>query len=148
MARTIGKGVVNIITINDPIGGGDIEFRYRFPTTTERQQYSSGLFSKKGVKIRIKTSETRQKFGLAILTGIREGDFILQGEGFAAKTPVSSKPDSPHYRFDWKDLVSEYGADLVEAMAAHVFEGAEMVEDEDECEGDTTDNGEVLSEKN
>ena len=156
--RIIGKGITNKITITDPIGGGSVEFSYRTPTTEERQRYNSALFSAKGRKVKVTVAEARQKYGLIILTGIREGDFLhadqadhadQTGEVNAPAVPVSSDQSSPNYRADWKSLVASYASDLVETMAAHVFEGARVQSiDDQEDEAETEDHAEEISEKN
>jgi len=162
--RVIGKNVRNKIIITDPIGGGSVEFSYRTPTTEERQRYNSALFSAKGRKVKVTVAEARQKYGLIILTGIREGDFLhadqadqtdhadhaaQAGDGNAPAVPISSDSSSPNYRTDWKTLVASYAADLVETMAAHVFEGARVQSSDDqEDEVETEDQAEEISEKN
>jgi len=159
--RIIGKDVRNKITITDPIGGGDVEFSYRTPTTEERQRYNSSLFSAKGRKVKVTIAEARQKYGLIILMGIREGDFLYAdtadqagkaeqaGKKNAPAVPISSDPSSPNYRADWKTLVASYAADMVETMTAHVFEGARVQSTEDlEDEAETEDQAEEISEKN
>jgi len=128
--RRIGHNISNSIRIKDPIGGGEIELYYRFPTTEERQQYSSSLFRARKGKVKTMVSETRQRFGKKILTGFRTGDFVLEEEG--KELVFSSDKSSSDYREDWKALILNSAADIVEAMAYHVFEGAAVVPDDDE----------------
>ncbi len=123
------------LTVFDAIGGGDVDLFYRMPTTKERTAYSSSLVKRKGNKIINKTGETRIRFGLDILTGVQDGYFSYGGQ------PVSSDPNSPDYREDWKDLVEKTASDLISALSVTVFEGVrpaggdvEMVSDDEEAE--------------
>ena len=126
MARILGAGK-NTLRINDNIGGGEIELYYRNPTTAERVAYSNESVSRSGRKVKMSVGDTRAKYGPKILTGIREGDFV-DAEG----RPIASDEESPNYRPDWKDLISEHAGDLVQLLAASVFEAAaELAEDED-----------------
>jgi hypothetical protein len=141
--RVIGQAVINKAIIKDPIGGGEIVFFYRTPTTDERQQYNSSLFQARRGKVKSTIAQARQRFGKIILTGFREGDFVLQ-EG-EQRVIFSSDPQSANYRESWKDLVMNYASDLVETLAFHVFEGASVVPDSDEEEdGGEDGDGEPL----
>lgn len=140
--RTIGKNVINEVTITDPIGGGDVKLYYRTPTTNERQQYTSSLFQTKGRKVKTMISGARQKFGQKILTGFRHNDFCLVEED-GRKVAFASDPKDPQYRENWKDLVVESAADLVETLAFHVFEGAKVMPDDDENDEIADDGDEI-----
>ena len=110
----------NVLTVNDARSGTEMELYYRTPTSREDVLYSKELVKKKGKKVVFKAHETRLKYGLAILTGFREGDFGADGR------PISTEPGSPNYREDWKDLVEKGAADIVKALAMTVFEGVKV----------------------
>jgi hypothetical protein len=122
MGRIIGEGVINEFNLRDPISGDVLTLYFRFPTTEERQAYMSAMFERDENKIRFKISEARQEFGLKILTGIKKGSFILVENGRPEKQ-ISSDPKDPDYLKNWRELVAKQGIDVVEEMAAHVFEG-------------------------
>lgn len=104
--------------IHDGRSGTDIMLYYRNPSTQEEVRYQSKLFKRQGRKLMINAYDTRLEMGLKILTGFREGDFGVKGE------PISSDPQSPHYRENWKELLKTHAADIVTAFAFQVFEGA------------------------
>lgn len=120
MARRLGVKE-NKLTLRDNISGTDIEFIYRMPTTKERQGYANAALVRKGNVVVTNTIEARLEYGLAILAGIREGDFeILRG---GAWETIASDTTSPNYDPEWKAHVETHGADLVEVLAGHVFDG-------------------------
>jgi hypothetical protein len=126
--RITSPDVKNELTINDPISGGQITLYYRLPTTQERLKYNQSLFQRKGNKITYTYTEARLKWGREILLGFEEGAFGVMSKtppgGKGKEVPYSSDPESKNYREDWKDLVCEFASDLIEVLAAHVFEGA------------------------
>lgn len=112
----------NEITINDTRSGTEIKLFYRNPKTQEEVGYQAALFVRKGGKLKINAFETRLKYGLQILTGIREGDFGINGQ------PISSDLGSKNYREDWKALIKDQAPDIVTAFAFAIFEGARIGE--------------------
>lgn len=126
---------LNELRIRDNISGSDIVFYYRMPTTAERAAYSNESFRRQGRKVKVGIGETRQKYGLKILAGFREGDFEL-----ADHYKMSSDPASEFYNADWKEHIAKHAGDLVELLAIRVFDMPASVaapdEDEDEDEGD------------
>lgn len=110
----------NEITINDTRSGTEIKLFYRNPRTQEEVGYQAALFLRKGGKLKINAFETRMKYGMAILTGIREGDFGIDGK------PISSDIASPNYREDWKALIAAQAPDIVTTFAFAIFEGARV----------------------
>lgn len=113
---------LNVLRIQDNISGSEIVFFYNMPTTAERAAYANESFRRKGNKVETRIIETRQKYGKQILQGIREGDFeILEGD---KAIPVSSDMKSPNYRPSWKDDVAAFAGDLLELLAAQVFDGS------------------------
>ena len=139
MARMLGDQP-NEIRFKDQLGGGDIALFYSTPTPDMRAKYANEMIRREGGKIVRRVGEVRQRYGARILTGIRDGDFT------SAAGPVSSDPKSGAYRKDWKELVSQYASDLVELLAAHVFEGSaalkETEPDEDADESPDEDDAE------
>jgi len=83
---------------------------WRFPATEEHVGYQIDKYRK--------TEGFRLSAGLNILTGIRDGDFGVEGN------PLSSNPDSPDYRADWKDALkgNPTAAKIIEDLAYTVFE--------------------------
>ena len=122
MGRIIGEGVINEFNVRDPISGDTLTLYFRFPTTEERQGYMSAMFERDENKIRFRISEARQEFGLKILSGIKKGSFSLIENG-APMREISSDSSDPDYLENWKELVAKQGIDIVEEMAAYIFEG-------------------------
>jgi len=128
MPRHMKEGL-NTLKIWDNISNSELEVYYRAPTTEERTAFSNESIQRKRNKIIFRTSQARQKFGLKILTGIREGDFIVR-EG-DKDVPLGSNSNLPHYNPEWKNLMMKYAADIVELLAVHVFEApAETLDEE------------------
>lgn len=119
----------NELRLHDNLSDSTIVLYHRTPTAAEQAAYTNGMTKRVRNKLINCTGEQRQKNGLAILTGFREGDFLKPGS-----------PDSPHWDADcggvrfssdknagsydpeWKKLVGKYAPDLVEALAIHAFE--------------------------
>lgn len=94
---------------------------YKDPTTSQRIAYSNALVKHSGGKIKMNLAHTRLRGGLALITGIREGDLALP-DGRGGHKLVSSDPSSTDYRKDWKELIKQYRADMLILLGAHVFE--------------------------
>jgi len=116
MARKTGN-VTNALTLQDNLGGGQIELYFRHPTTEERLGYANASLRREGDKVLDERSRARQEFGLKILTGFKKGGF----EDENGKTYASDNAD-PDYAENWKEQVMAGGADLIELMAAIVFD--------------------------
>ncbi len=114
----------NVITLRDTVCGDQVQFFYRIPLPSEIQAYASASIMRKGGKIVINAVDPKIKYGLDILTGVREGDFIYGGK------PLSSDPKSPNFREDWKAILKEKAPDLIIFFAAQVFDGSRVVETE------------------
>lgn len=116
----------NIYKIRDGISGEVKEFIYRAPTAMEHQAYAAaslGLRAGKAVISRKNIAETRVKFGLKILTGIKDNQFGIGGK------PISSDPASPNYREDWKQLLEQFAPDLISLFAVDIFDGTKGIGD-------------------
>lgn len=118
--RDLTKSDKNQLIIHDGRSGTDIELYYRNPTTQEEVSYQSKLFRRQGKKLLINAYETRVEMGLKIITGFREGDFGIEGK------PISSEPQSPAFREDWKELLKENASDIITALAFQIFESARV----------------------
>lgn len=92
-------------------------FLYRRPTNKEIGAYQAALFERKGNKIIPKAAEARTKFGARILTGFEKGTLGANGK------VISSDPNDPDFRADWKELLVEFVPDIVAAVGRHAFEG-------------------------
>jgi len=128
MARRLGSEQ-NEMLFQDNLSGTEICLRYRMPTTRERVGYVNECFVRKGKKLENRSVETRLKYGLRILTGFRTGDFEIEVDG--AWVPISSDADSEHYSKDWRAVVSDQAADLVELLAIRVFDTSVQLADPD-----------------
>ena len=90
--------------------GVEAVLAWRLPSADEYVSYQTARMRK--------TAHFQRDHGLAILTGIRDGDFGIDGK------PLSSDPESPDYRADWKEALAAnpVGLSLVEGLAFTVFE--------------------------
>jgi hypothetical protein len=112
------------VTFDDNIGGGNLTVFFRPPTPQERMEYSNSQVSRHGRKVDSILGNTRMKFGLKIITGIADGDFV-KGD----KKPLSSDPTSPNYDENWKDIIKRLASDVISMLAIHAFENALNVVD-------------------
>lgn len=124
-----------MVTFDDNISGGKITLEYRMPTPDERVKYANEQVVRSGRKVKSASGETRQKYGLRILTGITDGQFTQEGG-----KPLSSDKNSPHYNEGWKAIIAQYASDVVATLAQHVFENAVSAADteNDDDEEDPT----------
>ena len=126
MPRYLGR-TDNKVKLVDGISGAEIEFSYRTPSTTELQEYfSSGVIKDADGKAKLNGVVARVAFAKEILTGIRDGDF-LDAEG----KPISSDASSADFRTDWKDLVEQGAADLLNLFVLATFDRTVMQTQED-----------------
>jgi hypothetical protein len=136
MARRLSDDL-NTLNIRDNLSGSDIVFSYRMPTTKERIAYTNESFSRKGRKVKSKVVETRIKYALQILQGIREGDFEIKKDG--EFVTIASDPKSSHYIEEWKDHIKQHAADLLELLALQVFDAPASTVPEEDTEEDEED---------
>ncbi len=143
MARRLSKTDISTLTIHDNLSDSEIILSYRRPTTKERQGFENLSVQRKGKKVKFKHSEARLKYGGKILTGIREGDFEIEKAG--TYVPVSSDPSSQNYVENWNELIKEMAPDIVQILAAQVFEASVELAELDDDDGKTDeDDGEEI----
>lgn len=129
MARVLGT-TRNSVTLSDNISNSEIVLYYRNPTTAERNGYANMAMQRKRNKIKFNQAVARLKYGLVILLGFREGDFVRSEGG--KEVPFSSDKASPHYLPGWKEELEKGAADLVMLLAAHVFDVSAEIQDNDD----------------
>ncbi len=115
MARLLGEQR-HVLAIQDPVSGSVINLYYRRPTSEERVAYQLSAFRLEHGERRFCLGETRLKFGLEILTGFGDGDFVITAEGEETRLDPARHPD-------WKERLAEDAPDLVSYLAQQVFEG-------------------------
>ncbi len=120
--RDLDSQAFNRITLNDARSGTSIELTYRTPTTQEEVDYQAKAYRRKGKKLLV-NSAMKVNAALAIITGIREGDFGVAGK------PISSDPASDNYRQDWKQLLKATATDILLVFAAAIYEGTRVEND-------------------
>lgn len=118
MARRLGGKCS--LKIEDNISGDSVTLYYTLPTNKQRLAYQNASVERHNGRIVNRTVEARQKYGLEILTGVKAGDLEIEQNG--KWVPLVTDPAQPGYREDWKDIVLEQAADLVELLAAQVFD--------------------------
>jgi len=115
MGRILGEER-HRLAIQDPVSGSVITLYYRRPTSEERVSYQVSAFRLEGGERRFCLGETRLKYGLEILTGFADGDFLLQEDGGQVSLDPARHPD-------WKERLAAQAPDLVSFLAQQVFEG-------------------------
>lgn len=143
MARRLCEDELNSLKMYDHLSGSDIVIFYRMPTTEERSGYTNESILRQRNKIVNRYGETRQKYGYKILEGVREGDFEIKKDG--KWVPISSDPNSEYFIPDWKKHIRKNAPDILEALAARVFDVSVEVLEEESATGNEE---EELSEKN
>ncbi len=115
MARILGEERY-ALAVRDPVSGSVITLYYRRPTSEERVAYQLSAYRIEGGERRFCLGETRLKFGLEILLGFGDGDFLIQEGGELV-------PLDPARHGDWKEQIRQHAPDLVSYLAQQVFEG-------------------------
>lgn len=131
----------NKLTLFDNISNSEIVLFYRTPTSKEVAAYSNGMTKRIRNKVITCVGENRQKHGLEVLVGFREGDFILPKNG--QNITIASDQSSQNYDPEWKSLIKKFAPDLVDAVAIHVFENTSDRADMDELSGEVDGSGEA-----
>lgn len=93
--------------------------------------YEGDKYERTEKGIRINLSKARQKWGMVILEGVKEGSFLVKGEDGGLK-PLISEPGNPGFTEGWEDLLLKQAPDVIEAMAAHIFDGHTVVVQQEE----------------
>ncbi len=130
--------------------GGSAVLYWADPTTKQRIDYSNRLIKRQGRKITNDLAATRLAGGLAICTGMREGDFAIPAKNKAGFELISSDPKSKNYRKDWKELLQQYQSDYLMLLGAHAFEntsigGLTFDDDETDSLAEPVDSEEVAA---
>lgn len=118
MPRELTITTDNQLTIRDALSGDEVVLFYRTPATTDRVGYQKSLVVREGNQVQMRIHEAKLEYGSAILTGIRRGDFLVDG------VLLSSTPGEEGYRDDWKALVEATAGDLLLILGHQVFEGS------------------------
>jgi len=122
--------------------GVEVGVFHREPTTEEIHKYNSEAIRRKGQNVKFRHSKAQFKFGAKILKGIVEGDFGVPDQD-GKIVPISSDPESPDYRQDWKALLLKMAPAVVITLAAAVFGGTEAVDEAEDL--DDEDRGEDVT---
>lgn len=131
MPRIIGAEK-NELIINDALAGCQVALYYRMPTTRERQAFLDAAVKRVNNKISMHQAEARMRSGLAILVGIRDGDFMRLADG--DPVAMSSDPKSSDFYPEWKDEMEAGCGDLIMAMAGLVFDAVPQIASKEEQE--------------
>jgi hypothetical protein len=97
--------------------GVTVRMKHRLPDTEEVRAYRNETYRANADKDGKKNPQL--DYGLAILTGIQDGDFGIDGK------PLSSDPASPDYKENWKDLLklNKTAARMICELANIAFDG-------------------------
>lgn len=116
MPRQLEKCDNNEFRFNDPRTGEEIVFYYRSPETEDRVRHQTRRYGRKENTMVIRTRTACIESAAAVLTGIRDGDFVV------GKEPLSSTPGNPGYREDWQEHIVAMAGDLLLIMGHDLFE--------------------------
>jgi len=128
MARTLNAGH-NELKLWDNISNSELIIYYRDPTTKERQDYQNMAVQRKRNKVVFRQVEAKVKYGLAVITGFRDGDFVRNVDG--QDRPMASEPASDNYHEQWKEELERFAADIVMIVASHVFDAPTEITESD-----------------
>jgi len=123
MGRLLGEGVKNILTITDPISGDSIKLYYRIPTTNEKAKYLISIWDRDKKTVTEDLTSARMQWGSEILEGFKEGSFQKRINGEVKD--ISTDPDHPGFKEDWKEWIKRFAPDILEVLCIHAFEGSE-----------------------
>lgn len=124
--------------------GDEVGVYYRDPTTKEMHQYQNESVQRKRNKVVFRHSEAQLKFGNKILVGVKDGDFGAP-DASGKMVAISSDPQSPQHREDWRELLLKHGSAIIMALGAHVFGGTEALDGEEDAEDIDDDEGEDVT---
>lgn len=134
------------------LSGTEVLFKYRMPTTDERNKYNNTAVQRMGKRggIVIKTAEAQERYGYKILSGIREGDFLIpldnhegyhnnrvteeENTEYPGYLTISSDKGSKYYVSDWKKQVHEIAPHLIIHLGRHVFDSPSDDTEQDDME--------------
>lgn len=116
MPRNLEQCTNNEFRFHDPRTGEEVIFFYRSPTTEDRVRHQARRYGRRDGKLINRARSACIESAAGILTGIRDGDFIL------GDRPFSSIPGNPGYREDWRILLEEMAGDLLLVMGHDLFE--------------------------
>jgi hypothetical protein len=151
MARIIGENIKNKLIIKDQYNESSfLTVYHESATAEERIAYRSAQWKRDGNKIESRLTAARQEWGEKKIIGFKEGDFKFkappekisspstgEGEGGGENRgegeirTISSDPESPNYDPNWKALLRKYAADVLEAVAEHIFESTFTIAEQD-----------------
>ena len=118
--------------------GVEVGVYHREPTTEEIHRYNNEAIRRKGQKMTFRQTEAQYKFGAKILKGLVEGAFGVPGPD-GKLTPVSSDPESPDYKENWKQLVLKRAPAVVITLGAAIFGGTEAIDEAEDVDGEDED---------
>jgi len=118
----------NKLVLEHVKSGRSITLYYRDPTTEEQIAFSNSIVKRENRTIKFDQAGVRLRGGLKVCTGIEDGELAIS-DGKGGQIPVSSDPDSPDYRKDWKKILKQYLPDIMMLLGAHVFESTAITSD-------------------
>lgn len=118
--------------------GVEVGVFHREPTTEEIHRYNNEAIIRKGQNVKFRQTQAQFKFGAKILKGIVEGDFGAPGPD-GKLVPVSSNPESPDFREDWKQLVLKRAPAVVITLGSAIFGGTEAIDEAEDVYDETGD---------
>jgi hypothetical protein len=118
-----------LVVIATP-GGDEVGVYFRQPTTKEMHGYQNEAVQRKRNNVKFRSSEAQMKYGDKVMEGIRDGDCGVPNST-GAIVPISSNPESPDYRENWRDLLEKYAPNVIIALGAYVFGSTEALDGEE-----------------
>jgi hypothetical protein len=115
MPRDLKRSDHAVLVIHDSISSSDITLHYRIPTAEEHIKYQRETRTVNGDKVEV-NEELRMEWALALLTGFREGDLLVDGK------PISAEEGKENYDPSWKQLIKETAADWLMILAGMAFD--------------------------
>ena len=111
------------------IGGQKVGVYYRSPTPSEYIGYHREKLKFRGGKIENNLIEANLRYGLKVITGVRQGDLEFRENGAWKKLDTTMMPEA-----EWKALIERDFLELVDFVGSRVFNPIESSAAENEEE--------------
>ena len=133
------------------IGGHEVGVYHRSPTASEYQGYHTDKIKLEGRRVRQALSEANLRYGLKIITGIRNGDLEYRdganGDARWLALDTEVMPEAV-----WKDILKRDFFELIDFVGAKVFNPVDEIDrdyaTDQEREKDADETAEEYTEKN
>ncbi len=137
MSTIIGPAQDVRVRIVDAASDQTITYICRQPTAEEQFAYQRESIRRRKGKVHNAIPEALFKYGAKLVKGFEErtddGSWALLYADGGEPQPVSSDPNSDHYREDWLELIKTYRPAHLQAVAGQMLDGTDVLDESDEA---------------